>query len=120
MLEASAPNGAGRYAPLSPREIEAAVKINGAGDAADDGAVVVMPVPTDAPPFKGVKSAAATYLYHDADGQLMMRVHRVERGGGAKDFFPETLWRLPNGRTEWRLKSGPTPRPLFNLHVLRQ
>jgi putative DNA primase/helicase len=116
VLEAS-PNGAGKFSPLSAGEIEAARKINGAGPPRDDGAVCLMPVPSDAPRAPHPRGAVATWQYNDANGQQLYRVHRFDDPSG-KRFSWQTAWRLRGGVVVWRWKGPDGPRPIYGLDRL--
>ena len=89
------------------------------GGPATNGWTPIMPVPDDAPtpPLEG---ASATYCYRNAAGKLLFYVARYEARTPEerKRFCPWTFWRAADGRTEWRPKSVPAPRPLYGLELL--
>jgi hypothetical protein len=90
-----------------------------AGTPSDAGWTTIMPVPDDAPP-PPVGGASATYPYRNAKGKTNFYVARYEARTPEerKRFCPWTFWRAADGRTEWRPKSVPTPRPLYGLELL--
>ncbi|MCH7793914.1 MAG: ATP-binding protein, partial [Proteobacteria bacterium] len=82
-----------------------------------------MPVPNDAPaaPREHFKLGipAETWTYRDASGALLGHVHRYNLPDGTKAFYPLTWCQHSHhGRTQWRWKSWPAPRPLFGLDRL--
>jgi len=89
----------------------------------DPGWEVIQPVPTDAPPALGEHATrnvpSARWLYRDRDGALLGYVCRFDGSEAAKDFIPLTFCRHDgHGRTEWRWKAWPVPRPLYGLDRL--
>jgi hypothetical protein len=116
VLETS-PNGAGKFAPLSSAEVNAAKAMNGVGSPHDDGAVCLMPVPRDAPRAADPRGAVATWQYNDASGQQLYRVHRFDDPSG-KRFSWQTAWRLRGGVVVWRWKAPNGPRPIYGLDRL--
>ncbi len=89
----------------------------------EPGWEVIAPVPGDAPaaptehPTRGTPSA--TWAYRDRDGALLGHVCRFDGPQGAKDIIPLTYCHhAGHGRSEWRWRSWPTPRPLYRLHDL--
>ncbi|KQP24986.1 DUF927 domain-containing protein [Methylobacterium sp. Leaf100] len=115
---------AGMFAPLS--EEEAAVVEAPARRSSTKTPIV--PVPSSAPPmtFKHPKLGAPTrsWAYHDGDGQLVGYVCRWDfidaDGKAAKEILPVTFCDLGNGRTGWRSKGIPSPRPLYGLPEIDQ
>ena len=93
---------------------------------ADDGAVIVMPIPDDAPKppatFGTLGAPHAFWSYLDHDGMLIGYVVRWDiptaDDPAKKTFRPLTLWRTRGGKLEWRWMSWPDPRPLYGLHRL--
>lgn len=83
-------------------------------------AVPVVPVPEDAPeaPAHHHRHGApvAVWHYRDAQGRELFRVARFNTSSG-KQVLPLSLWR-ENGRTNWRWKGLPEPRPLYGLDRL--
>lgn len=84
----------------------------------------VMPIPGDAPkPPKAHPSygqPTKTWTYFDADGRAMFYVCRFEKEGQRKEFRPQSLWRLPNGKLVWRWVGVPAPRPLYGLDKIAE
>ena len=83
---------------------------------------VLAPVPAGAPapPREHYKlgKPAGTWTYRDAAGDELGHVHRFDAGNG-KIFLPTTFCRHSHhGRSEWRWKSWPVPRPLYHLDAL--
>jgi uncharacterized protein (DUF927 family) len=82
----------------------------------------VLPVPDDAPapdlrhPRLGLP--AATWEYQDRDGKTLGHVCRFDPDGRRKEILPLAFCRGPEGKTEWRWKAFPEPRPLYGLHRL--
>lgn len=85
----------------------------------------VMPVPRssapcpEAHPTRG--KTALKYTYRDAEGKLLGFIWRFEAAPPKyprKEFYPLTLNRNADEKTEWRWKSFPTPRPLYRLDQL--
>ncbi len=81
-----------------------------------------VPVPADAPgaPLEHFKLGRPswTWLYRNAAGALLGYVLRFDTSDGKK-FLPFTFCKHSHhGRSEWRWKSWPAPRPLYNLDQL--
>ncbi|HZL59165.1 MAG TPA: hypothetical protein VFC38_05650 [Stellaceae bacterium] len=95
-----------------------------APDAAPAGGwVSIVPVPDDAPapPLNHTKLGAPVLVheYRDALGRLIGFVRRFKKADGAKEFLPLTFCRHTESRAqEWRVKSWPSPRPLYGLDRL--
>jgi hypothetical protein len=80
------------------------------------------PVPADAPAAPGAHfklgRPAGTWGYRDAAGDVVGYVHRYDTSDG-KMFLPLTWCQhSSHGRSEWRWKSWPVPRPLYGLDRL--
>ena len=83
----------------------------------------IVPVPSDAPPmsFKHPKFGVPTmsWPYHDGEGRLVGYVGRWDRvdadGRKGKEILPITFCDVGGGKTGWRSKGMPSPRPLFAL-----
>jgi putative DNA primase/helicase len=88
----------------------------------DDSWELIVPVPADAPRAPGVHPTLgkplARWGYYDAKGGFLFAVCRWNTADGGKIFLPMSLWRHESGRLEWRWKSVPAPRPLYNLDKL--
>ena len=92
-----------------------------------DGWVQVIDgVPDHAPKLptnRNGKAPVARWAYRSATGQVVGYVqrfdHALQQGElkPKKDFYPLTLW-SKGDQFEWRYKSLPAPRPLFNLNLL--
>jgi hypothetical protein len=111
----------------SPRTQAGTTNRKGGGE--NDGAVIVMPIPDDAPAhdgqlFRHLGQPSAAWEYHDAKGQLIGGVLRwdtpSDKDRHHKEFRPLTLWRTKEGKLEWRSKHWPDPRPLYGLDWLAQ
>jgi putative DNA primase/helicase len=104
------------FAPLKPDEIVPVIAPASEGE-------LVLPVPTDAPPMLETHFAlgqfSARWHYRDAVGAVLFAVLRFDKSNGAKEFWPLTLWRDAQ-RLQWRWKSVPAPRPLYNLDKLAE
>lgn len=106
------------FAPLTPDEMAAA---NSAPKPDDKQPII--PVPDDAPKmtFKHPKfgEPSKSWPYHTAEGKLVGYVARFDyqdgEGATRKDYMPITYCALTGGKTGWRAKGLPDPRPLFNL-----
>ncbi len=118
-----------RYAPLSLEERAS----GGATPAPADDADLVCPVPQawangvakgDAPVVFLPRDlncpglADQFWPYRDAAGRVLGVALRWNAPGGCKEFRFATLRREPDGRTRWRLKHLPAPRPLYGLDRL--
>jgi hypothetical protein len=88
---------------------------------ADDGDLV-LPVTDDAParPKTHYKlgSPTACWAYRDAAGAPLLYVSRFDPPKKRKEFWPQTLWRFPDGSLNWCWKNVPEPRPLYGLDRL--
>ncbi len=108
-----------KFAPLQRDEIAASAVTLQVDN--DEGYVIVLPVPSDAPPLpfhpKHGKSVAC-WAYHSEKGEILFYVGRFNLANGGKEFAPLTLWRDKYGALCWRWKSFPSLRPLFNLFKL--
>lgn len=106
------------FDPLTPDELASA----NAAPKPDDKQPIV-PVPDDAPQmaFKHPKfgEPSKAWPYHDAAGKLVGYVARFDYqdadGAARKDYLPITYCALTGGKTGWRAKGIPDPRPLYNL-----
>lgn len=82
---------------------------------------LVSPVPADAPPMPQSHSMlgqpTTQWIYNDPRGAVLFAMLRFDKAGGTKEFLPLTLWRDARG-LQWRWKSVPAPRPLYNLDGL--
>ncbi len=94
----------------------------------------ILPVPADAPQLSNdfLKrfapegfSLAASWRYHDAQGQLLGYTARYDKPANGsptektkKEVRPFTYCQGPDGRREWRCKGFPEPRPLYGLDRL--
>jgi len=82
----------------------------------------ITPIPDEAFPLDvrlGGKEPKYTWIFRDAAGQALGVECRWLTETG-KDIRFATWCRHDDGRTEWRLKHLPAPRPLFDLHRLAQ
>jgi putative DNA primase/helicase len=100
----------------------APIAANSKKASAAPSAVVVMPVPSDAPapPARHPKLGSPTEkcTYTDFTGSVIGYVLRFDTIDG-KEFRPLTLWRFGDGaKSKWRWESWPSPRPLYHLHEL--
>ncbi|HOY71083.1 MAG TPA: DUF927 domain-containing protein [Methylotenera sp.] len=84
----------------------------------------VIPIPSDAPPllntFGKLGVPEHDYIYHNENGQPVCHILRFKKTNGAKQFMPQTLHRNENSKLLWKAEGLPTPRPLYNLHLLTQ
>lgn len=85
--------------------------------------VWVSPVPPDAPPppkahiKRGLPDTVWTY--RDATGGILGYIYRFSTPDGGKDITPLTYWRhTETGKTEWKWRVFPEPRPLYGLDRL--
>ena len=82
---------------------------------------LVLPVPADTPPVpeghRALGLPTARWYYRDDAGALLFVISRFDNADGTKEFLPLTLWRDFPG-LQWRWKSVPAPRPLYNLDKL--
>lgn len=109
------------YAPLSEDETASA-----STSRKHSTKTPIVPVPESAPEmkFKHPKHGLPTQFwpYKDGDGQLVGYVCRWDFTGEdskpAKEILPVTFCDLGNGRTGWRSKGIPAPRPLFALPAI--
>ena len=93
------------------------------GDRGPGGWEVIAPVPADAPvaPAEHFKLGrpTATWTYRNAASDELGRVLRFNLPDGAKSFLPLCYCKHSgHGRSEWRWKSWPVPRPLYALDAL--
>jgi hypothetical protein len=91
--------------------------------ASDEGWKPIVPVPSDAPEpsmnHRDHGAPSAYWTYRDADGRTLAHVVRIDQGDGGKIVLPLTYCRHGGtGRTAWRWKGLPAPRPLYNLDGL--
>ncbi len=108
-----------KFAPLAPHELASGP----APQREDDPGECVLPVPDAAPPCPSshhrLGSPSCRWTYRDAAGATLFYVCRFDpsasSGADGKEFRPLSLWRAPNDRLEWRWKSVPEPRPIYNL-----
>ena len=90
-----------------------------------------MPVPDEAPKLTKItieKHCPTGYVftsgwcYHDQDGHRLLYMARYDRPANGqhttKQFKPLTYCDGPDGRSEWRCKNLPLPRPIFGLDEL--
>jgi hypothetical protein len=100
-------------APFRPHEY---------ADAADAVGQCVMPVPKDAglPQVKmHGRDADCRFAYRDRDGNILGYMLRWDaRNGADKEIRPATYWQNGAGKSSWRLKTWPDPRPLYGLDQL--
>jgi uncharacterized protein (DUF927 family) len=88
------------------------------------GDVCIMPVPAEAPAPPAAHSLhgkpSRRWAYPTSDGAVNFYNDRYEpkAEGERKQFSPLTLWRTSTGRTEWRFKGPPKPRPIYGLQSL--
>lgn len=75
----------------------------------------VAPQPRPAPANMG--QPGGVWTYRDSAGRVLSYVCRFDKGGGAKDLRPRTLWR-EGGKLVWQWKAPPLPRPLYQLDAL--
>ena len=91
----------------------------------------VLPVPDDAPKLTKTtieKHCPTGYVftsrwcYRDQDGHRLLYMARYDRPANGqhttKQFKPLTYCDGPDGRSEWRCKNLPLPRPLYGLDEL--
>jgi hypothetical protein len=113
------------FSPLRPEELTGL----SAEPAPSDGWRPVLPVPDSVPPVTGAVldrfaprgfARSAAWKYVDASGRMLGAVVRFDAidGSNAKQVLPVTWCEGPRGRTEWRSKGFPTPRPLYGLDQL--
>lgn len=116
---------AGMFAPLGNEARAGAPPPK--GNASDKTPIV--PVPADAPPmqFKMPKFGGAptrSWPYHDGEGRLVGYVGRWDivdpDGQGRKEILPITFCDIGGGKTGWRSKGIPSPRPLFALPDIKR
>ncbi|GEM_PF-1459724 len=107
----------GAFAPITTRpKARPAVK--------KDDWQIVMPVPKDAPApparlYSG-ETPSMKWGYLDAHGSLIGWIYRFDNKTG-KDFRPLIFCKhVKSGRSEWRWKSWPEPRPIYGLDRLAQ
>ena len=84
----------------------------------------VYPVPDGAPFLPryfgdGLGHPSGTYPYRNEQGTLLGYILRFDLFTG-KTIRPATLWKDEAGKYKWILIGFPTPRPLYNLHLLAQ
>jgi putative DNA primase/helicase len=112
-----------RFSPLSDEEVAAASPPNGSGQRNNDDGELISPVPADAPDLPMAHHIygrpTGRWAYRDATGAVMFCVLRFDPPGERKQFLPLTMWRK-DGRSRWRWKAVPEPRPLYNLDKLTQ
>ncbi len=105
------------FDPLSDSE-----KRKQAQGAADEW-VAVLPVPEDAlePTFshRDLGEPSATWAYRDGEGRLLGHVCRFDVNG-SKELRPRFFCKGSAGKSRWRWKAPPKPRPLFGLDQLAQ
>ena len=102
--------------PLTPEE-----RAHSAEPGQVDPWSALMPIPEDAPrslPSHPLGKPSAVWAYRDADGRLLCLACRFEKPGGGKEVLPLTFCQGPGGRTEWRWKAPPAPRPPYGLNRL--
>jgi putative DNA primase/helicase len=88
------------------------------------GLTLITPIPLDAPPlselYGGLGAPEHDYVYHNELGQPVCHILRFKKENGSKRFMPQTLHRNADGKLLWKSVGLPTPRPLYNLHLLAQ
>jgi len=88
----------------------------------DDGLVIVMPIPDEAPPFPAAQShygkPTTQWAYHDQAGGMLGYVCRFDRPGKRKEIMPLTFWKDGKGQHVWKWRHFPEPRPLYGLDRL--
>lgn len=60
----------------------------------------------------------ARWTYWDENEAVLGHICRFERPGGGKEIIPQTWCETLDGKTSWRWKSFPEPRPLYGLDRL--
>jgi putative DNA primase/helicase len=104
-------------APFAPLKSDEFVSVPAP---ASDGKLV-SPVPTDAPPMPQshftLGKPTARWIYRDARGATLFAVLRFDKADDNKEFWPLTLWQDAKG-LQWRWKSVPAPRSLYNRDKL--
>lgn len=87
----------------------------------DSDAVLMLPIPDDAPSTKGehpkLGKPSTHWTYRDAQGRTLFHVCRFDPAEGRKQIVPLSLWRSASG-LQWRWKGVPEPRPLYGLDRL--
>lgn len=101
------------YAPLAPKSQPAPER--SAGDC-------LMPVPDDAPTPRlehhELGKPVKDWWYRDASNRVLGIVCRYIGPKGAKETRIWTCWKLPTGKTIWRCRHWPKPKPLYGLDRL--
>jgi putative DNA primase/helicase len=109
-----------KFAPLSTTELETAATVTPFEQA--DAGEFIAPIPSDAPPPPSRHSRygepVARWPYHEEAGHVAFIVCRFEPVGERKQIVPLSLWRDGLGQRQWRWKSPPSPRALYNLDKL--
>lgn len=61
-----------------------------------------------------------SWLYHDAEGNVIGLVHRFDLSSGGKELLPMAWCRDQYGKEQWAWKSFKKPRPLYGIDKLSQ
>lgn len=63
---------------------------------------------------------SAQYPYHNESGELLGFIVRWDKSNGKKEIRPYRYCETNNGKKEWKGQGFEEPRPLYNLHRIKQ
>ncbi|MBF0371598.1 MAG: DUF927 domain-containing protein [Magnetococcales bacterium] len=81
----------------------------------------ITPIPDEAPEPPShyrMGEPSQRWTYCDAEGRVLFYISRFDKPDGEKEMLPLTFCQGTDGKLQWRWKSVPAPRPLYNLKGL--
>ena len=81
----------------------------------------VTPAPNEPNEFRHYRHGVASrsWAYRDQDGNVLGYVCRFDLANGEKEVIPY-VYATDGNRSEWRWMGLDKPRPLYNLHIIKQ
>lgn len=81
----------------------------------------VTPAPNEPTEFRHYRHGVASrsWAYRDLDGNVLGYVCRFDLADGSKEVLPY-VYATDGNRSEWRWMGLDKPRPLYNLHLIKQ